>query len=752
MIPTPSPTQHAAPPKATRGGRWTALWIVILAAILSWLAVARLQNPRYPLDVTAAVTGVRETAAATVPAALAVGAVALVAIGAVTIWLRRRDDDLSLGEAAAGALVLLWAGTYLCLLTLGPTGLYRPTVLRALLLLVVMAALADARRRGARRSLPAPPDRPATRGTRRRSRIGLWITALAIGLSFGPMLLLQLASPVSPFMDILPYVASVQKIVTFHFYDPFGNDAAGLWAPSRQVAGCDALFSFVGLVAGVSGNLAVTALMVPLALAQIAVFYLLGRVIAGRLAGGMATLFLLETFIWRRTLDGRGTALAFVLVAIGLALLLARRRSAVRTALAGLAFGVAVAVNPLIGACGMQVAAAAVVLAWFDLGLPLLAPAVALAGASVLALPQVLIGLGVRVSPFLLPLAVVGGAALVIVAGRLAEWARARRAGRVRARAWPVARVIAIAALPLFVLFEHAVRRAEFFGDEWFGYSILLLLGGAGLLAGAYDVRRHPRKFAAAAVPALAIWVALLDHGFADPRRFAGPLAIRSIASEVTTKMVYYWTPYWAALAAGVWFAMLARRWGRGPTLALALVLVIYPLRHVPEELDFDTAQLTVAETWAFNLTNAARGYFAGYPDRRWVVDAHWRAVGRVLLDEVAAGRIRYDTHVLTISTSIGTIEPALATGISIDLVTPQYDPNSIWNVGGRVRGLDALPAAFAARPPYVLLHDEPPERFPALAAYEPLFVSDRTLVYRLRPPGAAEPATPATAVSDAIT
>jgi hypothetical protein len=294
--------------------------------------------------------------------------------------------------------------------------------------------------------------------------------------------------------------------------------------------------------------------------------------------------------------------------------------------------------------------------------------------------------------------------------------------------------VLTIGALLAYVLWSHATHRTSFFGDDWFGYVVLLLLAAGGLIAGAYGVWRRPGRHPAAAVPAVAFAVGLFDHMLADPRRFAGPLEMRSLASEVTTKMVYYWTPYWAALCAGVLFALLARR-GRGAAVAFALLIVIYPLRHVAEPLDFDTAELSLAENWGFNLTTASRGYFAGYPDRHWVLDKHWESVDSVLQAEMAAGRIGYGTHILTISPAIDTIEPALGLGVSIDLITPQFDPGSIWNVGGRVRGRDALPAALAARPPYILLHDDSPDQYSELAEYEQIFDSPRTRLYRRRAP-----------------
>ena len=177
----------------------------------------------------------------------------------------------------------------------------------------------------------------------------------------------------------------------------------------------------------------------------------------------------------------------------------------------------------------------------------------------------------------------------------------------------------------------------------------------------------------------------------------------------------------------------LARRWARGPALALVLLFVIYPLRHVAVPLDYDGAQLSVAETWGFHLTVAANGYHAGRPDRRWVLDDEWRELVRILRAEVTAGRLVYDTHVLEISPSMNSVETALGAGVAVDIISPQYEPLNLWSGSGRSRGMDALPAAFAKQPRYVIVEQYPPERFPELAAYDELLATRQFRLYRRR-------------------
>lgn len=709
-----------AQPATRRAGRTRGRVVgtlVLVAAVLYALvrlSLLRLANYPYPLDLDAAWTGAMTTADATVPAALTVWALLLVAVGIGARALRRGCDDLVASEAVIGALVVLWAATDVMLLVLGPTGFYRPIVLRALLALLVLAAWALGR--------GAPAPRP-----RRAWPPGTWVAALTVALVIVPLVLMQIGSPVSPFMDILALIAAVQKVVTFRLYDPFANDASGIIALGRGSVGYDAPLSFVSLVAGLPAHLGISALIVPAALLQIAALYLLGRRAYGSLAGGLATLFLMQTFTWRRTMDIRGTCLTFALVAAGLAFMTGRR-NATRTALAGLTLGTAVTVNPLIGAVGMLVASVQAVVAWLDGGVPIVVSVATLAGATVFALPQVLIGLSRPAPLWLLPVVAVLG--LLAIAG--AAWLAERDWRPWRPRPW--ARLGAILGLVGVALLLHARHRFEFMDDQWFGYEPLALLSTLGLAGAAAEVWRRPERRIGAAVPALGLAVGMLVYAVGSPYRFSGTLDMRSLASEVTTKMAYYWSPFWLALTAGVGFAWLGRGRARVPVVLLVAALVIYPLRHVQEPLDYDAAELSLAETWGFHLANAARGYHSGLPDRRWVVDDRWRAVGDVLFAEVAAGRIAYDTHVVFVTPGVNNVEGALYTGISMDPFTPQWSADNIWLVGTRVRSMQDLPGALAARPPYVLVANfDGAAHAPDPGTYETLITRPGIQLYRRR-------------------
>ena len=308
--------------------------------------------------------------------------------------------------------------------------------------------------------------------------------------------------------------------------------------------------------------------------------------------------------------DGHwGTCLTFALVAVGLALLAGRRNGTRVTALGGLALGTAVTVNPLIGAVGMLVASVQAVVAWLDLGVPIVVSVAALAGATVFALPQVLIGLGRPAPLWVLPIVALLGLGVLAGAGWLAE--RAWRPWKPR----PWARLVAILGFAFTALLMHARHRFEFMDDQWFGYAPLALLSTLGLAAAATAVWQRPDRRVGAAIPALTLAVGCWST------QSAAPIASRptpSICARSPRRSRPRWPttgrPSGWRCVAGVGFAWLARGRARVPVVLLVATLVIYPLRHAQEPLDYDGAQLSLAETWGFHFANAARGYHSGLP------------------------------------------------------------------------------------------------------------------------------------------
>jgi hypothetical protein len=376
-------------------------------------------------------------------------------------------------------------------------------------------------------------------------------------------------------------------------------------------------------------------------------------------------------------MDIRGTCLTFALVSAGLAIM-AGRRNGTRTALAGLTLGTAVTVNPLIGAVGMLVASVQAVVAWLDCGVPIVVSVAALAGATVFAMPQVMIGLSHPAPVWLLPIVAVLGLLVLAGAARLAD--RPWRPWRQR----PYARMVAILGVAFAVLLVHARHRFEFMDDQWYGYETLALLSTLGFAAAADVVWRRPDRRPGASIPALTIGVGMVVYALGSPYRFAPyTLDLRSLASEITTKMAYYWSPFWLALLAGVGFAWLARG---APAYRGAAGR---DARHLPAPPRPGAARLrrlaTLArETWGFI-----------WPTRRGATTRVCR-IGtgssttagrrrRVLFDEVAAGGSP------TTRTSSSSPRRQQRRGralhrISMDPFTPQWSADNIWLVGTRVR------------------------------------------------------------------
>jgi hypothetical protein len=116
------------------------------------------------------------------------------------------------------------------------------------------------------------------------------------------------------------------------------------------------------------------------------------------------------------------------------------------------------------------------------------------------------------------------------------------------------------------------------------------------------------------------------------------------------------------------------------------------------------------------------------------VLDDNYQAVADALQGEIARGAIDYYTHVMVIAPGVESVEVALSTGISADVVSPQFDPNGYWNLGSRCRKMEQLPQAFAEKPPYVVIEHFRPAQFPQLADYEEMVARQYVRLYRRKP------------------
>src|ERR1700741_2721317 len=142
--------------------------------------------------------------------------------------------------------------------TLGAFGLFQAPVLALIDVAIVAAALLPPVRRHLR---------PITALGSWRDQIdsiGSWpLAALVAVVWLGP-LILQLASPVVPFIDVLPnYVGPVEHLRTFGWFSPLTATQSPIIGPSRTVLGYDALLGTIATMTNLSGGLAIAGFILP---------------------------------------------------------------------------------------------------------------------------------------------------------------------------------------------------------------------------------------------------------------------------------------------------------------------------------------------------------------------------------------------------------------------------------------------------------------------------------------------------------
>jgi hypothetical protein len=230
-------------------------------------------------------------------------------------------------------------------------------------------------------------------------------------------------------------------------------------------------------------------------------------------------------------------------------------------------------------------------------------------------------------------------------------------------------------------------------------------------------------------------------QSFGDPR-------VR-IAVQGFYRKVDYWYPFVWVVPAGWLCAWLARWTSTGVATMALMAALFYPWGPLE---DPNYHQQSIAEGWAQQTALAKGGYWGSTGHRRFAQSDAEREVARLLMTEVDAGRITFDTHVLHVEPYVVLYEDvvlfSIYTGINDDTyVVADWEPD-ISNVGGRIYPRRELPAALAKRPPYVVVHDRTknartlPEVgaemvATALPDYEEIFADDGVRVLRrpdLRP------------------
>ncbi|MGH7934074.1 MAG: hypothetical protein ACREQN_13055 [Candidatus Binataceae bacterium] len=695
---------------------WAAVWIGL--AIVTLLAIHRLRDFPYHLSFSEAWTGIRTVIGVTAWAALKVWTFWGVATAIVAGLALRIDPELGLCDATLAGAGGLWVIAYLLGNLVGPIGLFNTATVWGLLAL------------GAVWLWRHPPQvayhAPSS---------GQMLAALAAALLVVSYLPLQLGSPVVPFMDVLSYPSSVQRIITFRVYLPFDNDPYGSWGPYAQTP---ALELFYALLAYGSHTyravLAETGAMMPMAVLMIFATYRLGAMLFNDAAGGMAALLLFFTCLFRRAQGMRGTAVDFALVGLGLAFFMNRENRRVLFGVGAAMLGTAVASHAIDGGLAMLVAGFGAIFCLLGARVRRFAASVlALSGATLIAAPEFAIAMAYRMPYLLLPLLQLAGIALIGLGVWRFEDAADTRGGL----ALKGANLAAIAGFIFAVLWRHAYQPNSLYQQVTGNLPMLAMFCFAGLVAATAVVwGEDPPRTRRAGLVAIALLLGIAGE-YLDPlmRALSHNPSARMMASDVGIKLWDYWCPYFMTLPAGLLFALAYERWSRQATLFVLLTILIYPWYQIQHPVDYDSVEHSITEQWAFNLHTAASGYWAGHSDRRWTFGPPEMALLKVLDAELAAGRITAATHILHICQNIsswGLVQFPIFTGINDDPVEFEHDPNNLWEGGSRVRGFNDLRAALNARPPYILTQYPPPSWFgDPPPGYETIFNAGWLRLYR---------------------
>ena len=189
-------------------------------------------------DAGDALSGVLSQLAVTVPAALLIlGATALeLLVGLILARAARTRPFDSVAEALVAAMVARCSRTPCCSGRSARFGLFRAPVLIGIDVVIVLAAWWLPRMARVVRPLTAFRGWRETLG----SLGSIPIAALVAVVWAGPVLL-QLASPVVPFIDVLPnYVGPVEHLRTFGWFSPLTETQSPIIGPAERSSGTTA--------------------------------------------------------------------------------------------------------------------------------------------------------------------------------------------------------------------------------------------------------------------------------------------------------------------------------------------------------------------------------------------------------------------------------------------------------------------------------------------------------------------------------
>ena len=719
---------------------------------LLWLRTSE----KLGFDAAAALDGVLSQLQVTLPAALLVLGASLLELAAGLVLARaaRRVPFDSLGESLLAAMVAAVLKDTLLLGLLGGFGLFVAPVL--VLVNVAVIGLAVVRLPGTGAGLRPIAELPNLRDSLGSAR-SVTVAALVLVVWLGPVVL-QLASPVVPFVDVLPnYVGPVEHLRTFGWFEPLTATQSPIIGPSRTVLGYDALLGSIATMTGLSGALAIAGFILPQTILVAAGAHRLASAIRNGdpPVGLWALLAFALSQPFARLADARGTVVVVPLVCLGLAvaaeLIDNRPRPEPwrigRRAVIGLALGSAILVHPVIGFFAVATVAAVALVRPREA-----APDTAIAGltAGLIALPQLATMVGETLPTIVLGAVLPTAIAAGLLAGRAVATSEALRSALARlaeALRLPVgvaAIVALVVAFGLGVLATNKVPEAAAVTIDLIlessGLLLVVLLVGAGL--GSRGAR-SPLVWAGLAIGAGAVF---LTQVLPDGLGFLGS----ALQFEVP-KTVHYWLSLIAAAGAA---SALAHVWspsdrsrlplaGRVAAVAAFVIVAALPLRFAtptfePGEIDaYHLGEHRWSETFAIDLRFAGIGFWQGFPDTRTVVDQPRREILGALRTEIEAGRLRHDTPVLHVASSfqqwiatpLGVFDGVFETFLSED---PEVSHQT---VGGRLFDVvDIASYLDPARYPYVVLE---PRNLPdglreqiLAAGYVSVFTNDQGEVF----------------------
>ena len=564
-----------------------------------------------------------------------------------------------------------------------------------------------------------------------------------IVVAWAAPVLLQLASPVVPFIDVLPnHVAPAEHLRTFGTLTHLTDTESPIYGPSRILLGFTALLGTITTASGLPAGEALAGFILPSTLLVAAAVHRLATALGGTGAARWALLTFALTTSLARLGDVRATVVVLPLAAWSLAVV-AERLSAdpavdVRRAggaprlpdgvLAGLGLGAAMLVHPVIGflaatTVGIVILVAPVRVA--AIGIP------ALGTAAVLAVPQAATMVGLPLPPIALLVAIAVGIGLGVALNAAPSSARVGLVLAGRAIAVGGAFIAVVGAGPL-------IRAAMAGASPLLSVMELSVVAGLAAIGLRAPASRSPVLWAALGA---GFGVAALTQ--LVPEEGSGLLG-QALRFELP-KTLQYWIPVFVAvLAAGGVAAFL--RAGRLPLLARGVGIVAFvgtaalPIRTTPIDA-FHLGEHRLSETFSIAMRWVQSGFWTGFPDSRYIVDAPRSAILEAVRAEIDVGRIGPDTPILHVAgsfqqwqaTPLGVFAGVTETDVTPDAV------ESIHTVGGRLRPLEDLGGLLAGGAYPYLLFEPSGEDLPAGlrerivgAGYRPIYANDQGELFAL--------------------